>query len=136
MRKEICDFFNFNEERIEELKQIEFRVIDSFEETEHEYKTEVREIELANFVGSVRYDFSSPMNLYDAYKKLHKGYLYINKSISDWEDIVTNPRDGVLPQVVMINGEYYHWGEGKHRLITSKILGFNKIKVSVLIIKV
>lgn len=136
MRQEICDFFSFNQERIEELKQIEFKVIDDFEEMKHEYKLEVREIEMSDFVGSVRHDFKSPMSLYDAYNKLHKGYLYLKKSKTDWEAIITDPYNGDLPEVVMINGEYYHCGEGKHRLITSKILGFKSIKVLVKIVLV
>lgn len=136
MRQEICDFFSFTEKRIEELKQIVFEVIDDFEETKHEYIKEIKEIELADFVGSVRWDFKSPMNLYEAYNKLHKGYLYKNKSRCDWEDIITHPINGDLPEVLKLNDKYYHCGEGKHRLITSKILGFSRIKVIVKTIKV
>jgi|LFRM01.1.fsa_nt_gb hypothetical protein len=135
MNEYIISFFNFNEEDKVKLKNTPFIGKRDFELTDYSYESKIEEIELSNLVGSVRYDLSNVTNLYQAYERLHKGYLYKDKRIDDWIKIVNEPYNNDLPEVVEIDSGYYHFGEGKHRLITSKILGFEKIKVIIKTIK-
>ena len=73
--------------------------------------------------------------MYEAYEQLHKGYLYINTSIEKWKTILEKPEYNDFPEVVELMNKYYHFSDGKHRLITAKILGFKEIKVIVKRIK-
>ncbi len=84
----------------------------------------IQHIKVADIVGSTRYDISGN-NWYEFIMNYHKGYL-LGKNIVD---VLEKPIHSDYPQVIEINGKYYHCGDGKNRIILSKIKKIDTIKV-------